>query len=226
MACNEWIKERVQGKTFADIGGLWGTANEKVTVAAKAGAIETAMVDITPLGHEAWEKFYQRCAGEGVVCGKSISANVDELAFSEKVGVYDVVHCSGVVYHCPNPLFTISQLAKISKEALILGSAVIPHTISDSKGIIKMERSSAIFVPALNENQRRIVARYFEEVGANMLGINLPLPDGWSLNDYAPWWYLFTTDYVAGLLKVCGFNVLETSSVWHGRAVYLLAERI
>jgi len=47
MACNEWIKQYVQGKTFVDVGRLWGTVNEKVSVAAKAGARETSMIDIT-----------------------------------------------------------------------------------------------------------------------------------------------------------------------------------
>ncbi len=40
LKCNDWISGFVKGKTFADIGGLWGTVNEKVTVAAKAGLSE------------------------------------------------------------------------------------------------------------------------------------------------------------------------------------------
>jgi hypothetical protein len=88
-----------------------------------------------------------------------------------------------------------------------------------------MEENSAILVPALNEHQRAVVAHFLEEVGAKDYGINLSLP-GWSLSDYSPWWSLFTADYVSGLLKVCGFNVLKTSSVWHGRSAYFLAQRV
>ncbi len=226
MSCNEWIKQHVPGKTFAEVGGLWGTVNEKVSVAGKAGAHETTMIDIAPLGHELWENFYKKCADEGVVCGNSISASVDDPAFSEKAGMYDIVHCSGVIYHCPNPLFTVSQLAKISKEILILGSTIIPHTISNSRGTIKTEGSSSIFVPALSKQQLAVVTEFLEEVGGKACGINLPLSGEWSLGDYGPWWHLFTVDYVAGLLKVCGFEVLEEDVIWQGRAVYLLAKRI
>jgi hypothetical protein len=226
MSCDAWINRNVQGKTFADVGGLWGTVNEKVSVAAKAGARETTMIDITPLGHDSWAQFYQRCEERGIVCGRSISANVDSPEFSEKAGMYDVVHCSGVIYHCPNPLHTVAQLASISREILIVGSTVIPHSITNSRGTIKMEKNSALFVPALSEHQRAVVTEFLEEVGAKAYGINLPLSDGWSLTDYAPWWYLFTGDYVAGLLEVCRFKVLERASVWEGKAAYFLAKRI
>ncbi len=226
MSCDEWISHSVHGKTFADVGGLWGTVNEKVSVAARAGARETTMIDITPPDHEAWAQFYQRCADQGVECGKSITANVDDPGFAEKVGMYDVVHCSGVIYHCPNPVYTLAQLASISREILIIGSTVIPHHISNSKGAIAMEENSALFVPALNDRQREVITFYLEEVQAKAVGINLPLAEGWSMTDYCPWWYLFTTDYVAGLMRVCGFGVTETSSVWQGRAAYLLGKRI
>lgn len=87
----------------------------KVSVVAKAGAAETIMIDIVPLNNELWKKFYERCSKEGVKCGRSIQANVDASDFPSKAGLYDVVHCSGIIYHCPNPLYTVSQLANIQK---------------------------------------------------------------------------------------------------------------
>jgi hypothetical protein len=44
----QWIAASVQGKSFAEVGGLWGTVNERVTVAARCGAAETAMIDVIP----------------------------------------------------------------------------------------------------------------------------------------------------------------------------------
>lgn len=225
MSGNDWICSVVKGKTFVDVGGLWGTENEKASVALKAGAKEATMVDITPLGHELWKKFHERCYREGVACNRNIQANVDDPAFHERVGTFDIVHCAGVIYHCPNPLYTITQLSKITKDVLILGSTIVPLTISNEKGGITLEDNTALFVPALNDSQRAIVARFFEEVGAKMFGINLPLEHGWSLDNYAPWWYLFTTNYVRGLLEVCGFRVTAISAEWQGRAAYFLAER-
>lgn len=88
-----------------------------------------------------------------------------------------------------------------------------------------MEDNAALFIPAINEEQKNIIAQHFEHVGAKIFGINLPLTRGWSLDDYNPWWYLFTPNFVAGLLKVCGFKVLEIVEVWEGRAAYFLAKR-
>jgi len=225
MSCNEWIQAVVRGKTFADVGGLWGTVNEQVTVAAKAGAAEVTMMDIAPLDHEMWSKFHERCREQGVVCTRYMQGNIDDPHFPERVGSFDVVHCAGVVYHCPNPLYSISQLARITRKTMILGSTVIPLRISNDAGTIAMEDNTALLIPALSDRQKRVVAVYFEAVGAKIAGISLPVESGWSLNDYALWWYLFTTNFVAGLLEVCGFKVLETTSEWQGRAAYFLAER-
>jgi len=34
-----YIAQVIAGKTFVDVGGLWGTVNEKVSVAYQAGAL-------------------------------------------------------------------------------------------------------------------------------------------------------------------------------------------
>lgn len=227
MSCNEWIDEIVKGKTFADVGGLWGTVNEKITVAAKAGASSTAMIDLTTPGSYLWEAFHKRCQEQGVSCSKSIVANVDSVDFVQEVGgKYDVVHCSGVIYHCPNPIYTISQLLKITNRYLILASTVIPSVLINSKGILKMEKGSALFVPSLNERQRRVVNYHFAKVGANEI---IPSEACYLLDNdddkYAPWWYLFTPEYVAGLLNVCNAKILDSSFEWEGRTGYFFAEK-
>lgn len=224
--CNELINKVVKGKTFADVGGLWGTVNEKVTIAAKAGAVKTTMIDMQPLGNELWKKFYDRCTAEGVTCDNSIEANIDDSAFLERVGNYDVVHCSGVIYHSPNPLYTISQLGKITNDTLILASAVIAPEIKNDKGEISIGAGGGLFVPALNDNQKEIISYFFKEVGASgMVGIDVALQNSWALEDYAPWWWLFTPELVKGLLKVCGFKVEEIRWEWGGRTAYFMAVR-
>ncbi len=226
MSCKEWMEQHVKGRTFADVGGLWGTVNEKVTVAAKAGAAKTTMMDITPLDHELWKKFYDRCAQEGVTCDSSIQANVDDPDLKKKVGTYDVVHCAGVLYHCPHPLYTVFQLGTITKSILILGSTVIPRVIKNTAGEIAVERGSSLFVPAMDDYQRNVVTQFYKEVGAStMYGINPPLNDGWSLDNYVPWWHLFTADCIIGLLKVCGLTVEDFCDDWGGRAAYFFAVR-
>lgn len=226
MSCNKWIAEVVKGKTFADVGGLWGTVNERVTVAAKAGAAKTAMIDMQPLNNDLWKKFYDRCVTENVGCDKNIEANIDDPEFPKIVGDYDVVHCSGVIYHCPNPLYTVSQLSKITNDILILGSTAIPANINNDKGKLIVETGGGLFVPALNSYQREVAAEYFKEVGAlNIVGIDPSLQNSWSLEDYSPWWWLYTRECIAGLLRVCGFKVEDTCDDWGGKSAYFLAVR-
>ena len=222
---NKWLREVVEGKTFAEVGGLWGTVNEKVTVAVKSGATEATMADIQPLGTELWERFHQRCAKEGVTKYQCKQADISDAKAVAALGVFDVVHCSGVLYHCPNPLGTIKHLAQMCNDVLRLGSAAIPTTVSTSSGMLVTEAGSALFVPALNKLQKEIITEYFQAVGAkDMIGINTSCD--WSIDDYAPWWWLFTPEHIAALLRVVGFEILETSSDWQGRTALFLAKKV
>ena len=45
---DRFIHEVSKDKSFVDVGGLWGTVNERVSVAHAAGARELAMLDISP----------------------------------------------------------------------------------------------------------------------------------------------------------------------------------
>src|SRR4029450_5303038 len=103
----EWIERIVPGRTFAEVGGLWGTVNEQVTVAAKGGAREVTMIDIACDSTNLWERFRERCKQEGVEDYRCIRADINEPGTTERVGVFEVVHCSGVIYHCPDPLLPL-----------------------------------------------------------------------------------------------------------------------
>jgi 2-polyprenyl-3-methyl-5-hydroxy-6-metoxy-1,4-benzoquinol methylase len=164
---DQWIKDLVPGKSFVDVGGLWGTVNEKVTVAAKAGAARTAILDIIPLGQPLWQAFHERCTSLGVSGYQSISASIDEPGLERKVGQFDVVHCSGVIYHCPNPLYILTQLARISREYLILTTTVIPSIVSNSKGTITVPPGGAIFIPYLPHDQIEILKEHWEAEGVS-----------------------------------------------------------
>jgi 2-polyprenyl-3-methyl-5-hydroxy-6-metoxy-1,4-benzoquinol methylase len=224
-ARDQWIKDLVPGKSFVDVGGLWGTVNEKVTVAAKVGAASTTMLDITSLDRPLWRAFYERCASLGVSGCQSISANIDELGLEKKVGQFDVVHCSGVLYHCPNPLHTLTQLARISRKYLILTSTVIPSTVSNSKGTITVPPGAALFVPYLSQDQMAILKEHWERGGvSSAIGIT-EQPSTWRIEDYAPWWWLFPVATVRQLIMAVGFDVLEDCPCWEGKAHSFLARK-
>ena len=226
-----WIAEAAAGKSFAEVGGLWGTVNEQVTVAARAGATSTTMIDVAPEdtqeGGNLWERFRERAQSLGVDDTSFGRGNIDNPETVERVGSYDVVSCSGVLYHCPDPLRTLRNLRAITSGTLILGTASIPETVSTVAGEVAVESGSALFVPALTHSQRAILGDWLFELGeVQALGVNHPLESAWDLEDYSAWWWFFTRDYVAALLEIVGFEVLNVASYWEGRATLYLAQAV
>ena len=80
------LGELVPGKTFVEVGGLWGTVNETVTVAIQAGARAATMIDMHPRESEWWTKFDARCAELGVADYQCVVGNVCDDALAARVG--------------------------------------------------------------------------------------------------------------------------------------------
>ncbi len=226
QSVDPWIKAVVKGKSFIDVGGLWGTANEKITVAALAGARRVTMLDISPPDNALWDALAARCAEKGVTGYHSLTGNIDDADVPEATGVVDVVHCSGVLYHCPNPVHSIGQLARMCGETMIIASTIVPDHLRNARGKLALPAGSLLFVPGLSDEQRAVVSEYWNEVGAQAYGLNVPVPGGWRLDtDYGPWWWLFTADVVPALLRVAGFTVVERALTWHNHVGLYLARR-
>lgn len=217
----QWIAAAAAGRSFAEVGGLWGTVNEQVTVAALAGASSTTMIDVAPDDGEGslWELFRERARSldvEGTTC---IQASIDDPELPARVGSFDTVSCSGVLYHCPSPLHTLRQLRAITRRTLILGTASMPETVTGAAGTVSTASGSALLVPAMTHSQLAVMGEWLNEVGGvQALGVNVPVQSKWALDDYSAWWWFFTRDYVAALLEVAGFAVESIASYWGGRA--------
>ena len=227
--CEQWVADVVPGKTFAEVGGLWGTVNEQVTVAAQAGATATTMIDIAPDDggdEDLWKLFRERATSRGVTDTTCLIASIDDPETVERAGSFDVVCCSGVLYHCPDPVHTLRQLRAITRETLILGTVSMPETVTTSAGTVSVEAGAALLVPAISDSQRGVFAQWLRDLGDDNIradGITHPVQSGWALDDYAPWWWFFTRDHVAGLLRISGFEVETVASYWQGRATFYLA---
>jgi SAM-dependent methyltransferase len=227
--CERWVADTVPAKSFAEVGGLWGTVNEQVTVAARAGATATTMIDIAPKDggeEDLWTLFRERAASLGVTDTTCLHGSIDDPETARRAGSFDVVCCNGVLYHCPDPPHTLRQLRAITRDALILGTVSIPETVTTAAGKLSVEPGSALFIPALSQSQRAVLAQWLRELGDIHIqadGITHGVQSGWALDDYSPWWWLFTRDYVAALLRISGFEVERVASYWEGRATLYLA---
>ncbi len=212
----------VRGRTFADIGGLWGTVNEKVSVAHALGAADVTMIDLTPDGEELWQKFHERISTLGVPHCRSISKTVTDVSSVHGLH-FEVVHCSGVLYHHPNPLAFLSALRTMATQHLVLTSVVAPQHVSNEHGEYRLPSSGVVFLPALGEPERTVLAHYYRE-SSGAVGAGLSTPYEYRIDDLAPWWWLPTQEAFQAMCRAAGFRVRDSALFWGDNALALLLD--
>lgn len=229
---NRWIRAAVEGgRSFADVGGLWGTRNERVSVAMLAGSGRTAMIDMQPFGHELWMAFYERCEGLGVSGYESLNADAMDSHLPEQVGMFDVVHCSGVIYHVSSPIDLLRNLARITRHRLVLTSTVVPTVVTTASGRCVIESTRPRFVPFMSDGDRRVYGEHFHRMGLTIAHLNGDPVDEWISSatqqvDFSPWWWLFTPASLRRIIGLCGLEILDEGFTWEEKAYgFLLSTR-
>jgi hypothetical protein len=226
---DEFIRDVVAGKTFLEVGGLWGAVNEKATVAHAAGAKAICALDIWKPETEWWLAFRSRCASVGLVGAQEVIGSIDNVETIRRLGIHDVVHCAGVLYHCANPFLTLSHLRAVTGETLLLTAAVMPEVIENEYGRIQLDPDFALCVPCLTEEKRRVADLYLRKAyGGGAFGVNAPIKS-WFFNDgapnYGPWWWLWTAQYLERLVSACGFEIVKTASQYNGTGHLLMLKK-
>lgn len=221
---DQYISQVANSKSFADVGGLWGTINEKVSVAHQHGSTALTMIDMQPEGNELWEKFHQRMKELNINKYDCISGEICNFKKDEIKEAFDVVHCSGVLYHHPNPLEILMALRKITRSYLILTSAITQEVIENEQGRYELPPSGVLFVPGLNDAERSILKIYWENAGAVAYGLTEKVQ--FKFDDFAPWWWLPTATAMKAMCEVVGFKVLDSSLTWNNNAQTILLETV
>ncbi|MEG4998139.1 tetratricopeptide repeat protein [Microcoleus sp. B4-D4] len=221
---DRYIARVVKNQTFAEVGGLWGTVNEKVSVASKYGAVSLTMIDVTPTSQEIWQDFRDRMASLNIANYNCISRDITQIQPAEIGEPYGVVHCAGVLYHHPHPLQILMSLRQITGQYLILTSAITQEVIENERGRYEIPASGVIFIPALSEAERSILAAYWQQYtyGTPILGVIEKAV--FDINDFGPWWWLPTASALESMCKVAGFKVLNKGLTWYNNALTLLLE--
>lgn len=237
---DNWISSNVKGKSFADVGGIGvDSANERITLASKSGALSATMIDIRPSDYYEWDIFHKRCKEIGVHDYRCIdNADITDPHFLEKVGSYDFVNCTGIVYHFPNPVWGVQNLSRIVREFLIINTVIIPSKIETDYGGLEFRGSTVLFMPGLSSTERKIINSYYmKKFNTNNMNIDIiaPLleaekPDcPWFDRDGKttcwPYWWLFTENSFIALVKMMDFQILDTA-LWESHALALLARRL
>ncbi len=222
-----FIARTVKGKSFIDIGGLWGLLGEKVSVAHRHGATRKVLLDHIPLSDPGWKLFHERMAELSVedyecVCGDVLSVTINP---------FDVVHSAGILYHMSNPLQYVAKLRLMTRHHLILSSAIVPEYLQNDQGEIHLPYSGAMFVPGLNQEEKAVLAEYWRQRVPKTQGLS-KAPEAlgitedckFELTDAAPYWWIFTLSTVKSICEVCGFRVIDESILWKYGSCTLLCK--
>jgi hypothetical protein len=190
-----YIRKHAPGKSFADVGCMWGVDGEYAFVAEAAGATRVVAVDVFGPTPEFDDKHRARSSRVEFVLGDI--SRVDTIT---RIRPVDVVFCAGVLYHHPSPFDLLVALRRICGETLILRTSTIP----EMRGL----PNAAVYFPMLDENARSLW-------NLSSLGVlhQTGISDQFQPREgYGNWFWGLTPSCVESLLRTAGFRVDHRST--------------
>ena len=186
----EYIRNYCNGKSFVDIGCMWGVNGEYAFVAEAAGATTVKGVDVFGPTPEFEEKKKNRSSNVEFVLG-----DICQASTILKIGEMDVVFCAGVLYHHPSPYDLLVALRLICKETLILRTSTIPEV----NGLPNF----SVYFPMLDEKARKLWN--LSNLGLmNQIGISGAFDPE---QGYGNWFWGLTPSSLVALVQTAGFSV-------------------
>ena len=180
------------------------------------------MIDAMPSSLHWWQDFHDRMTSLNIAKYHCINQDITQIKLAEIGEPYDVVHCAGVLYHHPHPLQILVALRQITREHLILTSAITQEVIENEWGRYEIPASGVMFIPALDDGERAILTAYWQIYNNNKPLIGITEKAVFDINDFGPWWWLPTATALEAMCKVAGFKVLDKGLTWNNNALTLL----
>ena len=193
---HELIDALAPGKSVIDVGGMWNIYGEIAFRAEGAGATQAVVMDGMDPVDEFQTKHRERNSGVLYVQG-----DLHDEAIVERLGTFDVVWCSGVVYHSPNPYLQIEHLRRLCAAAgtLMISSRVIPE--------IPGFEQACLWYPGISEDTRTELRALHTGHGAEgLLGPCAPLDERPGMG-YANTFWGITVSALLGMLATARFSV-------------------
>jgi hypothetical protein len=186
----DYIRKHAPGRTFVDIGCMWGVNGEFAFIAEEAGATEVKGVDVFGPTPEFEEKKRQRGSNVKFILGDA--THPDTIAL---VGEVDLVFCAGVLYHHPSPFDLLVALRRMCRQMLILRTSTIPENASLP--------NMAVYWPFLSKEDRKLW-----NLSSLGLGNQVGITDGFEPEQgYGNWFWGLTPSALESLLTTAGFRV-------------------
>jgi hypothetical protein len=231
-----WIQERINGGSFVDLGGVGvDSLNERVTFAKACGASPCIMADIRQRDWHTWVTFRRKLAAAGVAGVIEVDCvDVRKRQTLERVGICDIVHCTGVLYHLQSPAEALWNLRTITGRFLITNTITFPRKVENEFGEVDLPDYGVLFTAALNARDRRVLNKYYSEKFGWTMDRVAPDPDvivekpKWIEEGELtclPVWYMYSQHAFRSLLRTCRLKVIDEWT-WQEHAQQVLCEII
>ncbi len=191
---HRFVDEHAPGRTFADVGGMWGVDGEIALRAARIGAAKVTLFD----GGEPTPVFLERRERQGSEI-RCVQGDLEDPVSVEELGPHQIVYCTGVIYHTPNPVAQLLQLRRVTTELLFLGSATVPE--------IPGFPHACVYYPYLSAADRAPFVRGMSHP-ATAFGLATPF-DPRPMYGHANMWWAITPSALRAMLRTARFEVLE-----------------
>lgn len=189
LAREALIRAHAPGRSWLDVGCMWGVEGGLAFVAEAAGARAVTGVDVMV----ATAGYAAEHARRGSAV-RFVRGDLHDPATLAEAGEHDVVWCSGVLYHAPHPLLTLERLRSVCGERLILSTEALPEL----PGL----PGACVLYPALaGERERR---PYAGAPGGRAVGITEPFDP---TAGYGNWFWGITPSALRGMLAATGFAI-------------------
>jgi hypothetical protein len=182
------VRRHAAGKTFCDVGCMWKVNGRIAFVAEEAGATSVTGLDVMAATPAFETERAQRSSKVRFVRG-----DLHDPATVADVGPHEVVWCSGVLYHAPNPMLTLERLRELTTELLILQTMTLPELPGVKQGLV--------FYPGVPNPE--LYARWGEQAARSL---RLPEPGE---DPYAPWWWGISQSALHAMLRAARFEPVE-----------------
>ncbi len=190
----QWIRDHAPGRSFADVGGVLFLSGGRAFAAEEAGATAVTLVDASDeLGPFADERSRR---GSSV---RYVQGDVHDPVVLKQAGVHDVVWCTGVLYHSPDPVQMLNHLRQITREYLFLGT----HSIPELPGVAQ----GCVFYPYLDDDDRAAYQRPHWGDLSGGWGVGTPFVETPMLGHGNFWWGM-TPSALRAMLRAARFEVV------------------
>ena len=181
------------GGSFLDLGGMFGIAGDIAFRAEAAGASRVVIFDGMDPSPEFDER--HRTSNSKIEFVQGDLHDPDDMA---ALGSFDVVWCTGVLYHSPHPFQCLQHLRLLARDRLVLGTHVIPEI----PGI----EQACMFYPGISTAMQDTFADVNKGGRHQYPGMMVPY-DPTPLMAYANMWWGISPSALRAMLHYTGFDV-------------------